>query len=110
MGLNSLGGTMSITAQEARALRHADTLCFDHLPDGTGQIRAIRRADHSTSGFEETVTITLNEGHSRVDNYGPDNGPWTGYASMQSAKYDDRAQTLVRHIRAGSEVAFRWTR
>jgi hypothetical protein len=95
-----------VTAQQVRALRHADTICFDHLPDGTG--RAIRRAENTGSGFEETIDVPVES--SRVQNYGPGNGPWVGYASTLSAPYDTVTQTILRRIRTGSRVAFVWTR
>lgn len=98
----------TVTTQEARALRNADSICFDHKADGTGQIRAIRRAVNSAFGFEETVVVGIDL--SRVNNYGPGDGPWAGFAMSHSVKFDALVQTLVRHIKAGSEVAFVWTR
>lgn len=104
---------MTITTQEARAIKHADSICFDHVNvdgEGTGRIRAIRRASATQSGFEETVTITLPVGHSRVQNYGTDRGWFVGFSMVMSAQYDAIWQTVARQIRAGSSVGLRWTR
>lgn len=95
-----------ITAEQARAIRNADSLCFDHDSDGNGQIRAIVRGNDAE--HERTITIPVEL--SRVNNYGPGDGPWDCFAMLMSAQYDDRARTLVRHIRKGSRIAFVWTR
>lgn len=98
--------TRTMTTEEARAIRGADALCFDHDSDGNGQIRAVTRG--KDWGHEHTVTIPVE--FSRVNNYGPTDGPWTCFAYIGSAQYDDRARTLVRRMRAGTAVAFVWTR
>jgi hypothetical protein len=100
---------MNITTQEARALRNADALCFDHRADGTAAIRAIRRENTST-GFEETVTIELDPATSRVQNYGDGDGPWVGFGYVGSPQHSPIAHTLVRHIKSGSRIGFVWTR
>lgn len=97
-----------ITNAEARAIKHADTLCFDHHADGTGCIRAIQSADNSPSGFEQTITVEATS--SRVNNYGPQADAFTGFSHCGSAKFSDVARTLVRHLRPGSQFTMRWTR
>ena len=97
----------TLTAQDVRALRHADALCFDHTA-GDGQIRAILHADHSDTGFEQTHAIPARL--SRIESYGGPDGELHGFHMISSAKYDDIAQTLIRHLRIGSQFAFKWTR
>lgn len=97
----------SLTAQDVRALKHADALCFDHR-DGEGQIRAILRAENSDTGFEQTHTIPA--ALSRIESYGGPEGELRAFAMLQSSKYSDIAQTLIRHLRTGSQFAFKWTR
>lgn len=101
---------MELTTQDARALRNADSICFDHLPDGTGRIRAILRADHSSTGYEQVHIITAES--SRIDDYQPEphSGTYTGFAMAMSAKYDPTTVTIVRHLRAGSKFALIWVR
>lgn len=99
-----------LTAQDIRALKHADALCFDHTGTGEGQIRAIMRAENSSTGFEQTHTIRAYL--STVNNYGPDdpvNG-WTAFHMFTSAKYDTVAQTLIRHMRTGGQFTLDWVR
>lgn len=96
-----------ITAEQARAIRKADTLCFDHDPDGNGWIRAITRG----VDYAHEITITVPVEMSRVQNYGPGHyGPWSCFDMIMSAQYDDRAQTMTRRIKAGTRLALVWTR
>ena len=96
-----------LTARDTRALRHADSLCFDHNADGTGAIRAIVRADRSSTGFEQVHTIPV---VSRVDNYSRGfDGPVTACYVLMYVTYDPMDQTLIRHMRAGKRVHLHWT-
>lgn len=99
-----------LTSTDARAIRTADALCFDQNPDGTGVIRAVFRAKDLIGGgrtTEYTVEVPV---LSRVNNYGPGDGPWVCFAMVMSAQYDDRAQTFVRRMKAGTKIALIWTR
>lgn len=96
------------TAPEARAIRNADSLCFDHRPDGTGVIRAIKRAENSDTGFEQTITVPVET--SRVQNYGSGTGPYSACAVMLWAQTEPRVRTVTRRIKTGSRVAFEWSR
>lgn len=99
-----------LTEQDVRALKHADALCFDHLRDGTGRIRAILRAENSPTGFEQTHEILAHS--SRVEDYErtPHDGGHTAFAMLMSAKYNDRAQTIARHLRKGGQFTLHWVR
>lgn len=102
--------THVLTTQDIRALKHADSICFDHTREGFGQIRAIVRAENSSTGFEQTHTIRAFV--SSLDRYGPDrleNG-WTAFHMESSAKYSPVAQTLIRHMRAGGQFTLNWVR
>lgn len=102
-------GDTTLTATDVRALKHADALCFDHLADGTSRIRAILRAESSPTGFEETRSIAALD--ARLNDYGPSaDGPYTAFAMIGSAKYDAVAQTLIRHLKVGSQFVLVWTR
>src|SRR5688500_13946295 len=95
-----------VTAFEARAMRHADSICFDH--QGEGFIRAIKRPENSDSGSEQTIKINVEA--SRIDNYSPVDGPFSCFATIMSAQYDANWQTVARRVRHGSRIAFRWVR
>lgn len=95
-----------LSAVEARTIRNATSLCFDHDRDGNGYIRAITRGDDAD--HERTLTVPIES--SRVQNYGAGDGPWDCFDMVMSAQYDDLAQTMLRRIRTGSRVAFVWTR
>lgn len=98
----------SLTKQDVRALAHADALCFDHTEIGTGRIRAILRAEHSLTGFEQTHVIDAVA--SSVENYGAETAEWRAFHMILSAQHDDLARTLIRHLREGSRFVLRWTR
>lgn len=105
--------TQPIASQQARAIKTADALCFDHNPDGTGAIRAVTRAKSMIGGGETTeYTVTVPVEVSRVQNYGPDSAPdgWRCFAMIGSSRHDDVAMTVARHIKAGSRIALVWTR
>jgi hypothetical protein len=96
----------ALTKQDVRALQHADSICFDHTGVGTGRIRAIRRAENSSTGFEETHYIEAH--HSSVTTYGIGAENYTAFSMFQSAKYSDMARTIVRHLREGSRFSLEW--
>lgn len=101
--------TEGLTRQDVRALQHADSLCFDHTGVGTGRIRAIRRAENSSTGFEETHIVAAE--HSRVHTYGPEsNTDLKAFSMIHSAQYSDIGRTLVRHMREGARFSLEWSR
>lgn len=111
--------TPELSTQDVRALKHADALCFDHLPDGTGRIRAIVRADRSSNGFEQTHEIQAV--FSRIDDYeGTRAGEtalardeaytYSGFYMSTSARFDPVVATLVRRLKVGSTFGFKWVR
>lgn len=98
---------IELTAQDVRALKHADDLCFDHHADGTGQIRAIIRAENSPTGFEQVHTITATM--SRIESYGKSHDAYTGFESV-NARYNAEISTIVRHLRVGASFSLHWVR
>lgn len=100
----------TLTAQDVRALRHADAICFDHRGgNGVGQLRAIVRADRSSTGFEQTHVIPC---ESRLDDYSGEPAPngHNGFHMAMYAQHDRAARTLVHRLRAGNEIVLRWVR
>jgi hypothetical protein len=97
--------TKPITGLDARMLRKADSIVF-HADGDHAEIRAVIRATEQTSEITHVIPVEA----TRVDNFGPGDGPWTCFAMSMNAKYDDVTQTLVRRTRTGSRIAFRWTR
>lgn len=106
-----------LTAQDVRALKHCDSLCFDHGMahtgnDSGGQIRALLRGDTSPTGYEQTHRIPA--ALSRVQDYERGDrvfdGTYTAFASINSAQFSGEARTLIRHLRVGSRFSFEWVR
>lgn len=101
-----------ITAQDTRALASADSISF-HLTEGQGYIRAHRRGEHSSSGFDEYHTIFVD---TRMQDYGDTDGlrtmgeltEYTAFHYEMSAKFDLVVQTLLRRIRVGDTLQLRW--
>lgn len=96
-----------LTTQDVRALRHADALCFDQLRDGTSHIRAILRAEHSSTGYEQVHTIPCT---SRLEDYGRGTGDFTAYHQEMYPLVDAMCKTLLRHMRKGCSIGLIWKR
>jgi hypothetical protein len=110
--------TDAITAAHKRALRHADRIIF-RLWQGQATIEAYRDASHSTTGFEEKVTIDV--GGARIVDYGRDNGAYVrmdeyhrfyAFHSEMSWKYASikTIRTLIDRIRIGGTLSLVWSR
>lgn len=100
--------THTLTAQDVRALKHADAIAFDHTGTGTGQIRAILRDENSPTGFEQTHTIPALM--SRVERHDGSDGDVRAFHISMNAKYDVGVQTIIRHMREGGQFTLHWTR
>lgn len=96
-----------LDAQDARNIRKADAICFDY-DDGYGnpRIRAIIRGNDREG--ERTLAVPVLD--QRVQDYTGATGAVQAFAMTMHAQHDAIARTLVRHIRAGSTISFRWTR
>lgn len=104
--------THIVTAQQAKALRTADAICFDTHPDKQGgqvkQIRAIFREEGDRSEYTVTVPVEV----VRLQDYSKDGarGDYSAFEMVMSAKYDDAWQTMARRIKAGSVLGLTWHR
>lgn len=98
----------TLTKQDIRALKHADAIAFDHTGEGAGQIRAIVRAEHSSTGFEQTHTIAAFI--STVSRHDGTDGDVRGFHIDLHAKYDASMRTIIRHMKEGGQFALHWVR
>lgn len=103
--------TDPITAAQSRALRNADAIVFHHR-DGQGYIRAIQRAEHSPTGFEQEVRVDAHQ--SSITDYHPpigrDGDRYDAAVVFTSAQYHDTCRTLVKHLRTGQSFTLAWVR
>lgn len=106
--------TTTISARDKRALLSADSITF-HLYEGQGSIRAHRRGEHSSSGFDEYHEIYTD---TTMRDYDKDAG-WSGTLGLEaysayhhefSPQYDLVYRSLVARIRTGDTLQLRWTR
>jgi hypothetical protein len=106
--------TPPLTSAQARAIREADALCFDHrmLDPRTGESYGAIRAIVRRRDGDDDITTTIPIESSRVQDYSPTSSPngHVAFSMIQSAQYSDKARTLTRRIKAGTRIAFVWTR
>lgn len=100
-----------ITSAQAKALRNADSIVFHHR-EGVGYIRAIQRAEKSTTGFEQEVRIdarmsTITDYHQPEDR---DGNKYDAAVVWTSPQYGDIARTIIRALRTGREFNLQWVR
>ena len=102
-----------LTQAELRALKNADTICFDYI-DGEHGIRAIKKAKNSPDGFEQTVYIPC-EGE--IQNFS--NHSWLGrevekrqvvkcFASVNWPQMSLRWITVTKHLRKDDKLVLCW--
>src|SRR6478609_3405914 len=103
-----------ITAADVRALRCADAIVFSTYK-GRSVIRAILRAESSSTGFDQERAITVS---ARITDYAKDH-PYvpaddvSGYAAsamVHTPSMDDVWQTIRARIRPNDSVMLRWIR
>jgi hypothetical protein len=104
--------TTGLSADDIKALRQADTICFDQLKDQVGQIRAIKRGRRGDRDLFRTqdaervipcksrVWASLREGVTQND--------LTAFEYCGSAKYDSAIQTILGLLKPGDEVELEW--
>lgn len=100
--------THVLTTQDARALRNCDAIAFIHSGVGTGGIRAIRRGENSSSGFEEMHLIPARQ--STLETYGPPVEDVRGFHLEMNVKVVPHMQTIIRAMRAGKQFTLKWVR
>lgn len=94
----------TISTFEAKAIREANSLCFDHMR-GHGQIRAILRdADHN----ETQVRIPAH--HSHVESFrAGDTDTASGFSYMMNVAYVPEMVTIRRRLITGAAFTLHWT-
>lgn len=93
--MNDTITTEPITTQQLRALRHADTVVFSARQDGSGEMRASVDADHSSTGFEQSLTIPMPNRSGRMQGR-------TGFESLHN--YHEGWRTFVHHVLRTGDV------
>jgi hypothetical protein len=107
-------GTHTITAQDRRAMRSADTLVLQ-LYKGEASIRCIMRADRSATGFEQEHRISCD--YTMRDLRRPASGVKVNYVASHyagSVNYHSDSNrplhTIMRRMAVGSRVTLDWVR
>lgn len=95
-----------ITAQDLRALRHADRVTFHRYRDGGGEIVARVDASRSSTGFEQGHGIAVDSTVECFDRSSASG--WLCYAWWPNSRVDPIALTLIHWLRAGDDVSLRW--
>lgn len=99
-----------LTAFDVKALRAADDVAFYHNEDGTGTIRAIKRADHGVP-FSEDRTHEIKV-RSDFTTYGDEPNrvtPRTAFAMVGAYRHGRRTLvTALDAVRAGDRVILDW--
>jgi hypothetical protein len=103
-----------ITAQDIRALKHANGGTTFHLHQGEGYIRAHRRGENTASGFDESHQIPVRTSladYNREDGYrSGDLGDYEAFHMDYGFGSDEWRTILHAHLRAGDTVWLQWTR
>lgn len=106
---------MILTREQAKAIREADTVCFDYAasdggalgPAEHGTIRAIYRANDSTGRSEVTVTIPRIE--TRITCY---DGATVAdcFDMVMLAQHTPEWRTVAKRLKAGTDIRLHWVR
>jgi hypothetical protein len=99
--------TTTLERHHLRAFRSADSLAFHHLPNRQGEIVLRKRAESTTSGFEEQVSIFTD---SYVGDYSRHEigQRYTGFHLAYG--YNDLMRTLVGRLQVGDTLGLVWRR
>lgn len=105
-----------VTAQDKRALRHADSIVF-RLYKGQATIEANLDAQRSPTGFEQKHLIYVGGAHvtdySREHSYVPEK-EWHRYSGFHmehsGVRYNHPLRTLVDRLRIGGTASLHWIR
>lgn len=100
----------TLTHEDVRKLRIADSICFDsdsRYPEGEDRIRAITRA---TDRATEQIYFVGCE--SVLTNYGGDQMPngWHAFDMIHSAQHTPEWRTIASFITAGCSLTLHWHR
>jgi hypothetical protein len=105
----------TITAQDKRALKHADKIIF-RLYEDSCTIECVKDGEHTSDGFEQTHTIycdvkitDYSASHSWVEPERLRN--YTGFHMEHTGvSFNDDLRTLVDMIPIGGRLTLSWTR
>jgi hypothetical protein len=100
---------LPVTAQDLRALRHADSVVFRHH-QGQSTIEANKDGSHTKDGFDVKHTVYVAgevRDHDRARMYGREQH--AAFYMVSGAQYSDTLLTLLRKIRPGDQLTLRWT-
>lgn len=101
-----------VTAQDRRALRHADSVVF-RLYKGQATVEATLRGDRSTCGFDQTHSVYADASvrDYSASHYAVGTEGYTGFVMFHSGvAYNDTLATLVDAMAVGSTLRLEWTR
>lgn len=98
---------MILNTDQARALRNADSVCFDYSASEGGAIRAIKRANDNTGEGERTFSIPGVD--TRVEAF---DGVTVVHCfdMVMSAQVTPEWQTVAKRIKSGVDVRLHWAR
>lgn len=98
----------TIATQDKRALLHASGGISFHLHESQGAIRAHRRGENTSSGFDESHTIFTD---TRLLDYGPGSGEGLDkYACFHMEYGSPMLLSVVNRIRPGDTLLVEWVR
>ena len=103
-----------LTKQQIKALKSADTIVFAFKRGNGHEIRAIRKAENTNDGFDQTVYI---ETMGRFSLYSDtqwgynqtDSEPENCYSHFGSPQYNDYLKTVFSLLREGDEIVLKWS-
>lgn len=107
--MTTITESVPITARDLRALRvGADRITF-HLFEGKSYIRAHRRGEDTSSGFDEYHQVECDV---RVNDYSETGRPDTreAYSCYFHAYRDDELRTMFHLAKPGDTFVIEWTR
>lgn len=103
-----------VTKAELKALKSADTICFDFI-DGQSQIRAIQHSKNSSDGFEQTIIIPCNSRLRCHDGYNHETYKTErqykivrGYVHETNGPFANELATIWRILKAGNVITLHW--
>ena len=98
---------MILNSEQARALRNADSVCFDYSASEGGANRAIKRANDNTGEGERTFTIPGVD--TRVEAF---DGVTVVHCfdMVMSAQVTPEWRTIAKRLKIGTDVRLKWVR